>query len=124
MRFIPTWTHGIADYLLGVALIVAPFILGFAIGGVVQWLPMAIGSGILAMAVMTNYEFATVRLISMPVHLTVDFGAGLLLAMSPWVFGFSHIVFWPHLIFGLLEMGASLTTHTRLTEYEDAYLRR
>ena len=46
----------------------------------------------------------------MKVHLSIDLLAGIFLAASPWLRGFSHRVMAPHLIFGLLEMGAALMT--------------
>lgn len=33
-----------------------------------------------------------------------------LLAASPWIFGFSDRVYLPHVVFGLLEIGAGLMT--------------
>lgn len=48
----------------------------------------------------------------MPVHLLLDVASGALLAVSPWLFGFSDRVLWPHLILGLLEIGAGLMTRT------------
>jgi hypothetical protein len=50
------------------------------------------------------------RRISMPTHLMLDLGGGVLLALSPWLFGFSEYVWQPHLIVGLLEIGTSLMT--------------
>jgi hypothetical protein len=46
------------------------------------------------------------------VHLLLDAASGLLLAVSPWLFGFADRVFWPHLVIGLVEIGAALTTRT------------
>jgi hypothetical protein len=43
MRFIPTRTHGVIDYLTGLLLLVAPYIFGFADGGAAQWVPMILG---------------------------------------------------------------------------------
>jgi hypothetical protein len=112
MRLISTRTHGILDYLMGTLLITAPVILDFATGGPGQWMPTIIGTAMIGMALMTDYESAVVRLIPMPAHLAHDFAAGALLAASPWVSGFADIVFWPHLILGVLGMGVSLTTET------------
>ena len=42
----------------------------------------------------------------------VGFGRGVLLAASPWLFGFADRVYWPHLILGLAEIGAGLMTRT------------
>lgn len=40
MRFISTRVHGVVDYLMGLLLIVAPFLFGFATGGSAQWVPI------------------------------------------------------------------------------------
>jgi len=112
MRFIPTYAHGAVDYLVGLILIMAPFVLGFADNGPAQWVPMALGAAILIMSLITNYELSLAKVIPMPLHLGVDAAGGLLLAASPWLFGFADQVFWPHLIIGLLEIGAALTTRT------------
>jgi hypothetical protein len=45
-------------------------------------------------------------------HLGVDAAGGLLLLASPWLFGFADRVMWPHVIIGILEIGAALTTRT------------
>jgi hypothetical protein len=112
MRFISTKTHGLMDYGMGVLLIAAPYLFGFANGGAAQWVSMGLGLFMLAGALMTRYELGAVHLMPMPLHLGLDFMTGALLAASPWLFGFADTVFWPHLIFGLLEIGASLTTET------------
>ncbi|MGF9758021.1 SPW repeat protein [Microvirga sp. 0TCS3.31] len=112
MRFIPTGIHGVIDYLTGLLLVVAPFVLGFADGGAAQWVPIILGAAILGMSLMTDYELSLAKVIPMPLHLGVDALGGLLLAASPWLFGFADQVFWPHLIIGLMEIGVSLMTHT------------
>ena len=112
MRFIPTRIHGAIDYLTGLGLIMAPFVLGFADDGAAQWVPMLLGVAILIMSIMTDYELSLAKVIPMPLHLGVDALGGLLLAASPWLFGFADQVFWPHLIIGLMEIGVSLMTHT------------
>lgn len=112
MRFISTRAHGAVDYLMGVLLIILPYTLGFADGTSAQWIPQIIGAALIVASLLTNYEFGAVRVIPMPVHLFLDVAAGLLLAVSPWLFGFADRVFWPHLILGILEIGAGLTTRT------------
>jgi hypothetical protein len=112
MRFISTRTHGVIDYLMGALLIVAPYLLGFADGTAAQWIPQIIGAALIGAALLTDYELGVVRMIPMPVHLLLDIAAGALLAVSPWLFGFADRVFWPHLILGLIEIGAGLMTRT------------
>jgi hypothetical protein len=112
MRFIPTRAHGVIDYLTGALLVAAPYLLGFADGTAAQWVPQILGAALVGAALLTDYELGVVRVIPMPVHLVLDVAAGALLAASPWLFGFADRVFWPHLILGLLEVGAGLTTRT------------
>lgn len=113
MRFISTKTHGILDYVLGALLIVAPWLLGFNQGGAETWVPVMLGAGVILYSLFTRYELGVVKVIPMSGHLTLDFIGGALLAASPWLFGFSQIVSTPHLVLGLLEMGAALTTSTQ-----------
>jgi hypothetical protein len=114
MRFIPTRIHGVLDYLMGVVLIAAPFILGFsdADNRAAVYLPVVLGIGVIVYSLMTDYELGAARIIPMTGHLALDIGSGVLLAASPWLFGFANEVFWPHLIFGVLEIGAGLFTQT------------
>jgi hypothetical protein len=67
----------------------------------------------LGTSAMTAYEAGLVRTIPMTGHLAADAALGLLLAASPWLFGFANVVFLPHLILGLGEFGAALTTETK-----------
>ena len=113
MRFINTHTHGILDYIVGIILAASPWLLGFARGGVETTVPVVLGLGALAYSLMTRYELGLFKVLPMRAHLTLDFFSGALLAVSPWLFGFSEFVFWPHLIFGIIEMGAALMTQTQ-----------
>jgi len=112
MRFIPTRTHGVLDYVVGALLIVAPYLLGFADGTAARWVPQILGLVAIGGALLTDYELGVMRVIPMPVHLGIDIAAGALLALSPWLFDFADRVFWPHLLVGIMEIGAGLTTRT------------
>jgi SPW repeat len=113
MRIIPTRVHGMIDYGFGVLLIIAPFLLGFATGGAEQWVPTILGIAIIGMSLMTDYELSLARVVPMPIHLGVDVLGGILLAASPWLFGFSGRIYLPHFILGLVEIGTALMTVSR-----------
>jgi hypothetical protein len=113
MRVIPTRVHGVIDYVMGLVLIAAPWVLDFADGGPEQWVPVILGIGVILYSLLTNYELGVLRTIPMAVHLWLDLAGGVVLAASPWLFGFADDIWWPHVLFGLLEIGASLMTHTR-----------
>jgi hypothetical protein len=110
MRFLSTRVHGMMDYLVGVLLIAAPWLFNFDRGGAETWVPVVLGVGVILYSLFTDYELGAVRRLSMPTHLTLDLVGGILLAVSPWLFGFSEYVWEPHLIVGLLEIGTSLMT--------------
>lgn len=107
---IPTRIHGMLDYLVGALLIVAPWVLGFADGTAAQWVPVILGVGAVVYSIFTDYELGLVRAIPMPVHLSLDFLSGVLLAASPWLFGFADRIYLPHLIVGLFEIVAAAMT--------------
>ncbi len=112
MRFLPTRAHGYIDYLMGLLLIAAPWLLGFARGGAETWVPVVLGAGVILYSLFTDYELGLVKSLSMPAHLWLDGLGGLLLAASPWLFGFAEYVWAPHLVLGILEIGAALVTRT------------
>jgi hypothetical protein len=110
MKIIPRKIHGFLDYLMGVVLIAAPWLFGFADDGPATYIPVALGAGALVYSILTNYESGVVRLIPFRVHLLLDVLSGAFLAISPWLFGFSNKVYLPHLIFGLIEIAAGIMT--------------
>ena len=110
MRILPTRVHGMIDYVFGLILLVGPYLLGFANGGAAQYVPQVLGLAIIGMSLITDYELSLARLVPMPVHLGIDMLGGVLLLASPWLFGFSNQVVWPHVILGLIEIGTAAMT--------------
>ena len=117
MRIIPTFVHGIADYVLGIVLLFLPNIFGFAdLGGPAVWIPRILGIIYLVQSLATNYELGVVKILPMKMHLMNDYVVSLFFAVSPWLFGFSHRpanVWMPSLIIGLLVFVVSLMTRTQ-----------
>lgn len=110
MRILSTKAHGILDYLVGVILIAAPWILGFARNGAETWVPVILGAGAIMYSLLTNYEMGVTKTISMRTHLALDIASGIFLAAAPWIFNFNDFVYLPHLILGLGEiLVASIT---------------
>ena len=117
MRIIPTMVHGIADYILGVVLLILPNIFGFAdLGGPAVWIPRILGIVDLLQSLATNYELGVVKILPMKVHLMNDYVVSLFFAASPWLFGFSHQpanVWVPFLVGGVAVFVVSLMTKTQ-----------
>lgn len=110
MELISTRTHGVLDYVLSAVFIVAPFLFGFANRGAAQWVLIAIGVAMIGVSLVTDYELSVTELVPMPMHLSADIGTGVLMLVSPWLLGFAGQVFWPHVVFGLIEIGTAMMT--------------
>ena len=113
MRFIPTKFHAPLDYIVGAALIAAPWIFQFSEHTAANVVPVVLGIGLIAYSLITNYELGVWKVAPMAVHNLIDIAAGGLLAASPWLFGFadeSANVWAPHLIVGLAAVFLGFTT--------------
>jgi hypothetical protein len=111
---LPTRVHGFLDYVIGLSLVLMAFILGHG-AGPQTWLPVVLGGGMIVYSLLTEYEMGIVPLIGMPYHLILDMLGGALLAGSPIVFGFAYLVWVPHVVLGLVLMGAAIITQTEAT---------
>ena len=99
--------------MVGILLVFFPNLFGFADGSSAQWIFVALGVAAILYSLVTDYELGLVHWIPMPVHLSLDAASGVVLAASPWLFGFHDRVYLPHLIFNLFEIVASLITRPR-----------
>ncbi|HEV7345985.1 MAG TPA: hypothetical protein VGN60_10195 [Devosia sp.] len=106
-------THAIIDYIVGVLLIAAPFLFGFANGGPAQMVPTVLGAGTIIYSLITRYEYSAAKVIPYKVHLGIDALAGLLLLVSPWLFGFADLIWWPHVLVGVMELGVVAMSWSR-----------
>ena len=113
MRFIPTRFHAPHDYIVGAALIAAPWIFQFSDHTAAMIVPIVLGIGLIAYSLFTNYELGLRKVAPMAVHNLIDIAAGALLAASPWLFGFADAsanVWVPHVVVGLAAVFLGLTT--------------
>jgi hypothetical protein len=115
MKILPTRVHGMLDYPVGLLLLFLPNIFGFAhVGGAAVWVPRMIGILALVQSLMTRYELGAIKVLPMRMHLTVDYIAGIVLALSPWLFGFydaaNQRIWVPHLIAGSAIFFVTLMT--------------
>ncbi|MET0980209.1 MAG: hypothetical protein ABWX90_03070 [Candidatus Saccharimonadales bacterium] len=105
LRFIPTKVHGALDYIVAIALVLAPMIFGFKeVGGAAVAIPMILGAGLFLYSLLTNYEWGIFKVINMRYHLVVDIIAASLLTLSPFIFGFikeAPNAWLPHIVVGL-----------------------
>jgi uncharacterized membrane protein HdeD (DUF308 family) len=105
--------HGMLDYPAGILLIASPWIFGFSDIDAARNVAIVIGVVVLAQSLMTDYELSVVDVLPLSAHLMMDVVAGIVLAVSPWLFGFADEgteAWLPHLVFGLGLLAAGLMT--------------
>lgn len=113
MRFIPTKFHAPLDYIVGAALIAAPWIFQFSGHTAATVVSVVLGIGLIGYSLFTDYELGVWKVAPMAVHNLIDVAAGCLLAASPWIFGFADEpanVWVPHLVVGIAAVFLGLTT--------------
>ncbi len=112
---IPTKTHAVMDYTVGVLLIAAPWIFQFADDtSTGTWISILAGIAMILMSAVTRYEGGFLaQAIPMPSHLLADGLLGALLVVSPWLFGFADAgthAWLPFVAIGLGEIASAATT--------------
>lgn len=116
MKVIPTYVHGIIDYVGGLALLAAPNLFGFSdVGGAAVMIPRILGVVVLLQAICTRYELGLLKVLPMKMHIMNDYIASLFLAVSPWLFGFANgpsNQWMPHLVVGIFVFVATLMTQS------------
>lgn len=108
MRFIPVNIHNILEYVFGILTAILPWILGFTGINIETYTLVAAGAAIILISLFTNYKYSLVKVIAFNANLTLEIITGILLAASPWIFGFSTEKFIPHVIMGALLILFSL----------------
>jgi len=114
MRVIPSKTHTIIGVLVGIILIVAPWLLGFSDEPTATRVAIIVGAFILVNELITTSPASPLKLIPMRAHLVIDVLTGIFLAASPWLFGFADEetnAWLPHLVVGILVAGYALMTN-------------
>jgi len=113
MKLLSTKIHGVIDYLAAFALLIIPYSLHYDISTMPGGIFIILGVSTIIYSIITKYEYGILNILPMKVHLALDILSGILLASSPWLFGFKDEVFLPHLIFGLFEIVAGLITTSK-----------
>jgi len=113
VKVISAKVHTIIGLIVGVVLFFAPMLLNFDENQTASLVAQLIGVFIVISELVTTSRMSLVKLVPMRVHLVLDYLTGLLLALSPWLFGFSSAaahVWVPHVIVGVLVIGYALLT--------------
>ena len=82
------WLHGTFEYVVGVGLIVAPFVLGFQAGAATA-VAIILGVFLLIVAATTTGSTSIINQVPVSVHIMLDYALAGVMVASPFLFGFS-----------------------------------
>ena len=87
IKLLPAWLHAIADYAVGVLLVVVALTVDMSteatIAGVV------VGATVLAVSIFTRYPLGVIKVLPFRIHSIGDYAAALLLFVAPFALGFN-----------------------------------
>ncbi|WP_108785243.1 hypothetical protein [Falsiruegeria mediterranea] len=84
--------HAYLDYLVALALMGLPFLLGLGQSNpLALWLSVATGMAALVLTVLTDHHLGVWRLLPYKFHLAVDLFVGLTFLFAPGLFGFTGL---------------------------------
>jgi hypothetical protein len=116
VRVIPTEVHGALDYLASAANLAFPRLLVLKDEPWAVLVPRIGGLAGAGYGLLTDYEMGALRIVPMPLHLALDATKGLVMAASPWLFGFAKkgTRYWlVHLLMGTAGVVVAATTRMR-----------
>ena len=87
VRLLPAWLHAIADYAVGIALIIVPIAVGGSSAAVATG--VVVGVTVLAVSMLTKYPLGVFKVLPFTVHSAGDYLAVALLLAAPWALDFA-----------------------------------
>ena len=119
MKPISVRQHTIIGIVLGAALLIAPWLFGFADVEAAKWSAIFIGIVVLLSELTTTSPVSPIKLMPMRMHVMTDYVVGAILALSPWLFNFaeSAVNAWlPHVLVGLVVIAYAALTRVDMDE--------
>ncbi len=92
MKFVTKRIHAFLDYLVAIALIVLPFLLGLGSSNpLALQLSVVTGIAALILTILTDHHLGLIKVISYKVHLIVDFAVAIVFIVAPFLLSFEGI---------------------------------
>ncbi len=114
---IPLKVHNVIDYVVGVVLLVCPYLFGFSGVAAAKDLFLFAGATLIVYSLLTNYYYAVARVIPLGVHMVLDCLVGVLAILGPSIFGYRDMItggqYAIHWIMGVAALGLVALTSTR-----------
>lgn len=109
--------HSMADYLIGVALVLSPSLFGFDQKGTPAGIFVFGGCALIIYSLLTRYEYSVARVLPLGTHMVLDVIVALTLMLSPTVLGYAQYLtgfqYALHFVFGIGLLGIVAITQPR-----------
>jgi hypothetical protein len=120
VRLLPAWLHAVADYAVGVTLIVVALAVGGT--GAAVATGVVVGATVLLVSMLTRYPLGVAKVLPFTVHSAGDYLAAALLLVAPFALGFTDTdgglgVFYA--VVGVAVLAVSLITNYQYGEKRD-----
>jgi len=120
VRLLPAWLHAVADYAVGLSLIVVAVVAGGAGKAVAPGI--VVGAVVLIVSMLTKYPLGVAKVLPFTVHSAGDYLAAALLIVSPFVLGFHNratglTAF--YIVAGIAVLAVSLITNYQYSDNRD-----
>src|SRR5438477_7450852 len=117
VRLLPAWFHAIADYAVGLGLI----IIAVAVGGSGKAVAagVVVGATVLVVSMLTRYPLGVAKVLPFTVHSAGDYLAAALLVLSPFALNFNDTATGLtafYIVAGIAVLGVSLITNYQYSE--------
>ncbi|MDQ1456825.1 MAG: hypothetical protein QOH28_2445 [Actinomycetota bacterium] len=117
VRLLPAWFHAVADYAVGLGLI----IIAIAVGGSGKAVAagVVVGATVLIVSMLTRYPLGVAKVLPFTVHSAGDYLAAALLLLSPWVLNFHDTdggLTAVYVVAGIAVLAVSLVTNYQYSD--------
>ena len=117
VRLLPAWLHAVADYAVGLSLVIVTI----AVGGTGKAVAagVVVGAVVLVVSMLTRYPLGVLKVLPFTVHSAGDYLAAALLVLSPFALNFHSTdggltAF--YIVAGIAVLGVSLVTNYQYSD--------
>ena len=122
VRLLPAWLHAIADYAVGILLIVVAAAVGGS--GAAVATGVVVGVTVLAVSMLTKYPLGVAKVLPFTVHSAGDYLAAALLIAAPFALNFASAeggIAAFYVVMGLAVLAVSLVTNYQYSPKRQAH---
>jgi hypothetical protein len=117
VRLLPAWLHAVADYAVGLSLIVVAVVAGGAGKAVAPG--VVVGAVVLVVSMLTKYPLGVAKVLPFTVHSAGDYLAAALLIVSPFALNFNDTATGLtafYIVAGIAVLAVSLITNYQYSD--------